>query len=105
MARQGVRLNHAGISRILKSAEMAAATRKAAEQVAENVRGMGITVGDVDGGTHEIDLPVTVTTFTTDRAHAVVALAHPAGIAVQAKHGALTKGASMAGLEVTSRDQ
>jgi hypothetical protein len=43
---------------------------------------------------------VKVKLSTTDRAHAEVILAHPAGIAVQAKHGALTKAASQAGLEV-----
>lgn len=98
-----IRLNHRGIAQILKSPAMAAVVKAAAERVAENVRGMNITVGDVDGGPHEYDLPVTVTMFTTDRAHAVVALAHPAGEAVQAKHGALTKAAAQAGLDVRAR--
>lgn len=100
MARNNVRLNHAGIAAILKSAEMAAAVKAATEAVAENVRGMDIKVGDRDGGPHEYDLPVTATLVTTDRAHGIVALAHPAGRAVQAKHGALTKAAAQAGLDV-----
>ena len=98
-----IKLNHAGIAAILKSAPVAAATKRAAETVAQNVRDMGIKVGDVDGGKHEVDLPVTVTMSTTDRAHANVTLAHPAGEAVQAKHGALTKAAAQAGLDVRSR--
>jgi hypothetical protein len=37
--------------------------------------------------------------YETDRAHAVVVLAHAAGDAVQAKHGALSKAAAEAGLD------
>lgn len=88
------------VARLLKSSRVAAATRRAAEDVAKNVRDMGIKVGDRDGGPHEYDLPVKVTMSTTDRAHANVTLAHPAGQAVQAKHGALTKAAAQAGLDV-----
>ena len=99
MARR-VRLNSRGIARILKAPEMQRATERAAEAVAENVRAQGIAVGDMDGGKREKPLPVTVTMSTTDRAHANVTLAHPAGAAVQAKHGALTKAAAQAGLDV-----
>lgn len=74
-----------------------------AEAVAKNIEALGIGVGDRDGGKHEIPLPVKVELSTTDRAHALVVLAHPAGIAVQAKHGALTKAASEAGLQVKGR--
>lgn len=98
-----IKLNHEGIAAILKSPAMVAATKAAAEAVAANVRDMNITVGDVDGGKHEIDLPVRVDMHTTDRAHANVSLAHPAGEAVQAKHGALTKAAAQAGLDVTGK--
>ena len=98
-----VRLDERGMSALLKSPGIAAATKRAAEAVAENVRDMGIRVGDKDGGPREVDLPVTVRVVTTDRAHANVTLAHPAGAAVQAKHGALTKAAAQAGLEVTGR--
>lgn len=95
-----VKLNHAGVAAILKSAEMTALVNGAAEEIAENVRAQGITVGAFAGGSGEIALPVTVSPTTTDRAHASVALAHPAGIAVQAKHGALTRAAAAAGLDV-----
>ena len=98
-----IRLNHAEVARILKAAPMVAAVKDAADKVAQNVRDMGIKVGDKDGGSHEVDLPVTVTMVTTDRAHANVTLAHPAGMAVQAKHGPLTKAAAQAGLDVRER--
>jgi hypothetical protein len=102
MARARVRISSAGAAEILKSAGVMAATKDAAEQVADNVRGQNITVGAMEGG-GEMDLPVTVTVTTTDRAHANVTLAHPAGQAVQAKHGALTKAAAQAGLDVRAK--
>jgi hypothetical protein len=92
-----------GVAAVLKSRGVVAATKAAAEAIAQNVRDMKITVGDKDGGKHEYPLPVTVKMVTTDRAHAIVALAHPAGEAVQAKHGALTKAAAQAGLSVRER--
>jgi hypothetical protein len=100
MARSLVRLDGRRVAELLTSALIDEATREAAEAVAANVRDMDIKVGDKDGGRHEYDLPVTVQLVTTDRAHAIVALAHPAGEAVQAKHGALTKAAAQAGLDV-----
>lgn len=100
MAAPKVTLNHAGMAELLKSGEMQALVEKAAEEIAQNVRDQGIMVGAFKGGAGEIPLPVTVSKTTTDRAHASVTLAHPAGIAVQAKHGALTKAAAAAGLEV-----
>jgi hypothetical protein len=98
-----IRLNSKGIEQILKSAPMAAAVKAKAEEIAQNVRDQGIKVGDRDGGPHEYDLPVTVTMVTTDRAHANVTIAHPAGQSVQAKHGSLTKAAAQAGLDVRGK--
>ena len=95
-----IRLNSRGIAEILKSAEMQRATQEAAEKVAQNVRDQAIKVGDRDGGPREHDLPVAVSMTTTDRAHARVTITHPAGQSVQAKHGALTKAAADAGLDV-----
>lgn len=103
MASRRVRLDHKGVAALLKSPAMQARVDQATEAVAENVRGMGIRVGDVDGGSHERDLPVTTKVVITDRAHGLVTLAHPAGQAVQAKHGALTKAAAQAGLDVRQR--
>lgn len=95
-----IKFDHAGIGAILKSGEVRSAIESLTKQVAQNVERQGITVGDKDGGSHEIALPVESDVITTDRAHGRVVLAHPAGIAVQAKWGALTKAASQAGLEV-----
>lgn len=96
-----VKLDHGGIAALLKSGPMQALVNSAAEKVAENARSQGITVGAFAGGSGEIALPVTVSETTTDRAHASVTLAHPAGTAVQAKHGTLTRAASAAGLSVS----
>lgn len=98
-----IKLDHRGIAAILKSAPMVAATKVAAEQVAQKVRDQGIKVGDSDGGPREVDLPVEVTMHTTDRAHANVTITHAAGASVQAKHGALTKAAAQVGLDVRAR--
>ena len=57
-----VKLDRRGIAALLKSAPIDAATKAAAEAVADNVRGMGIRVGDKDGGRHEVPLPVKVFT-------------------------------------------
>lgn len=94
-----VKLDHAGIAAILKSTEMHRLVQGVTEEVAGNVREQGIAVGAFSGS-GEIPLPVKPDVTTTDRAHGRVVLAHPAGIAVQAKYGALTKAASQAGLEV-----
>lgn len=103
MAGAKVKLNHAGIAAKLKSSEMHALIETTTEAVAQNVRDQGITVGAFKGGSGEIALPVEAKVVTTDRAHGSVFIHHPAGIAVQAKHGALTKAASAAGLQVKSR--
>lgn len=103
MARAKVRLDHRGIEALLRGAQMTAATRAAAEAVADNVRAQGIEVGDADGGSYEVPLPVEVSMYETDRAHAVVVLAHAAGDAVQAKHGALSKAAAQAGLDFKAK--
>lgn len=95
-----LRVDGKGIEQVLASAAVAAAVRAAADDVASNVEALGIRVGDRDGGRREYALPVSVRSETTDRARASVQLAHPAGLAVQAKHGALTKAAGQAGLDV-----
>lgn len=102
MARGSVKLNRAGVQAMLKSTGMHRVIQAKTEEIAQKVRDQNITVGDKDGGRHETDLPVKVEVGTSDRARGVVLLAHPAGLAVQAKHGALTKAASASGLQVKS---
>lgn len=96
----GVTFNPAAFEELAKSANVRLMVDQAARKVAEKVEAQGITVGDRDGGTNEYPLPVRVQSYTTDRAGAAVVLAHPAGAAVQAKHGVLTKAAAELGLDV-----
>lgn len=95
-----MRLDHGGIGALLKSDAIAGMVNEAAERVAEHVRDQGIKVDGIPG---KYDLPVKVAEYTTDRAAAAVTLAHPSGIAVQAKHGALTRAASAEGLTIRAR--
>ena len=89
-----VHLDLRGLKRLADSDGMRRVLHEAGEAVADNVRAMGVEVGDLTPGTSfQIPLPVDVD------ADGSVALAHPAGDAVQAKHGALTKAAAEAGLE------
>lgn len=74
--------------------------RDAARAIQKTAYNSGVTVGDVDGGGHEYPLPVRI--FHDDDGTSRVALAHPAGIAVQAKHGTLTRAAAANGFEVRS---
>lgn len=90
-------LDHQGIGSLLKSAEMQQVVREVANTVAGNVSSQGLTATSGGG------LPVEVNTYITDRAAAAVTITHPAGLAMQAKYGALTKAAAAAGLEVTER--
>ncbi len=90
-----VRLDHRGISHMLKASAMSAAVGDFAKSVAANVESQGLTVSSGDA------LPVEIESYTTDRAAWSVTLAHAAGLGMQAKYGALTKAAASAGLEVT----
>jgi hypothetical protein len=98
-----VRVDYRGVGAIMRSSEMHRTIQEATEEVARKVESRGIRVDDRDGGPAEDELPVKTGVITTDRAHGVVTLAHPSGLAVQAKHGALTKAAAEAGLEVGGR--
>lgn len=46
------------------------------------------------------DAQVTVTPYETDRAAAAISIAHPAGLAQEAKYGSLRKAAAQEGLEL-----
>lgn len=91
MATFPLKLDHRGIGDLLKSDEVKRATELVAQGVAAKVRSA------------EPNYPVTVEMTTTDRAHANVSIAHPAGMAVQAKRGSLTKAAAQAGLDVQAK--
>jgi len=85
-----IRLDSGAIEQILK-VDMRAPITAIAQEVASNV------------STGSVDARVTVKEYTTDRAAAAVTIAHPAGLAIQAKHGALTKAAAAVGLEVRAK--
>lgn len=89
--------SNSDLARVLKSAMMQRAVRAAADAIASAVKEQGQQVGDFEGA-GRIDIPVEVVDSVGDRARSTVLLAHPAGAAVQAKHGRLTKGAAAVGL-------
>ena len=92
-----IQVDKRGVAEVAKSPEMKALIHDLAEEVAQNVRDLGIMVNGVPGTD---ELPVKVTDSTTDRAVSRVSITHPSGLAVQAKHGALSKAASDAGLRL-----
>lgn len=98
-----VRLNRAGIGRVLKSRNMSDLVQGVAEKVADNVDGQELTAQSPgqDTGTA---ITADVETYTTDRAAAAVVIRHPAAAAMQAKHGVLTRAAAEAGLEIRGDD-
>lgn len=86
-----IRLDSSGLAEVLKSDDIAEAVEGAAQSIAAQARDA------------RPDDPFTVGTHTTDRRAASVTLTHPKGLAVQAKHGTLTKAAAAAGYEVRSK--
>ena len=88
-----LRLDHAGIEEMLKSAEVAGVIDDAAAAVAS-----GVSETARDGQA----VPVEVDSYTTDRAAAGVTMAHPAGLGIEAKRGTLSRAAAAAGLEVSA---
>lgn len=98
----GVKLDLSGLEEVAKSLRMRAAVHDAAVKVAAAVDAQGIYVDGVPG---EYLIPVKVHDDTTtgmrvNRAVSRVVLAHAAGLSVQAKHGALSRAASAAGLKL-----
>ncbi|MEU7771226.1 hypothetical protein AB0C44_07860 [Micromonospora taraxaci] len=83
-----VKLNRRGMRNLLRSEGVQAVLARKAAAVAEQVEAAGIRVDGVPG---KVALPVAVDVVAgVERARARVILDHPAGIAVEAKHGILT---------------
>jgi len=83
-----VRVNRRGMRDLLRSEDMQEMLGRKALAVADAVEAAGIRVEGVPG---RVALPVTVSVLVSaERARARVILDHPAGIAVEAKHGILT---------------
>jgi uncharacterized protein (DUF2342 family) len=96
MAGFEIHLDPAGLAEILTK-NMRGPVDDAAANIAANV-----DVGSVT------EAKVSVRSGVTDdmrinRARATVTIAHPAGLAMQAKHGTLTKAAAAAGLTVKGK--
>lgn len=102
MTKSSLRLDHTALMRTLEQRGVVDALDRMAERVADKVRDQNITVGDRDGGSHEYPLPVEADLYHSDRPRVSVTIKHPAGLAVQAKHGALSKAAADCGLELNS---
>ncbi len=87
------KLDYKGVGELLKSDEIAKAVLAAANAIA----------GNVSTGHSEIDAMVIVREYTTDRRAAAVSIAHPAGLALEAKRGVLAKAVASVGLTVKSK--
>ncbi len=85
---------HLDLDALLKDSAIAAEINDLAHRVAANAS------HTTEAG---VELPIVVDEYTTDRRAASVTIAHPAGLAAQAKHGVLTRAAAAAGLEVRAR--
>lgn len=88
-----IRLDHAGIREVLSTGAVAAAVRALGESVEAAVQ--------AHPSVQRHNMPVTGSHGVTDRSRYTVTIAHPGGLGVQAKHGALTQAAASVGLEVT----
>jgi hypothetical protein len=82
--------NSPGIAGILKGPDTEALVARALEKCAAAAQA-------------DTDLPIETETYTTDRAAGVIVIAHPAGMAEQAKHGTLTRAAASIGAEVREK--
>jgi hypothetical protein len=95
----GFELDYAGVAEILTSPEVADAVRDAADQVADAARAQGhrVTSGE--------PLPVEVYDDPDeDRAGTSVAVRHPSGVGMEARHGVLKRAAAATGLDVEGLD-
>jgi hypothetical protein len=89
-----IRLDSGGIGEMLRSDGVRGVIDSLAESVAGNVN---------ESSSNGDSIPVEVSSYTTDRAAAGVTMAHPAGLALEAKYGPLAKAAASVGLEVRAR--
>lgn len=92
-----VRLHAGALAALAKDAQTHVVLSQVAEDVAARARSQHIEVGGENFSPDEYPLPVEV---QDGAGGPFVVLAHPAGIAVQAKHGTLTKAAAAEGLEL-----
>ena len=97
MARAKITLDHEGIGEVLNSPQVRMAVNALAHDVGE-------TVKEIIGSKYPVNVDTRMTVgMQQDRERADIAIVHPAGKALQAKHGALTRAAAAHGLEVRER--
>lgn len=89
----GVRLDPSGMKHILeRQPEVVAEIRRLTDEIVAAV--------EAHPSVQRHSMPVEADFGTTDRTKGYVTIAHPGGLGVQAKYGALTRAASSAGIEV-----
>jgi hypothetical protein len=92
MAAITVRLDRAGVAKVLKSAGVQRAVHRVAEKIADDVRSQKPDAAEV-----------VVDDYTTDRAASSVTIKDARGRVWQARDGVLTRAAGRQGLDVTAR--
>ena len=100
-----VKLNLRGLEQVANLPAMRREVQGYTVRTAAAVRAMGIRVeGSPGDATLPVEHSMTVTRdMQVDRVKGYVTIAHAAGQAVQAKHGALTKAAAQVGLKVKAK--
>ena len=99
MTRLNFKLNRLGVAELAKGAEMRRVMHETAQAVAGNVDSQGLQAQSADDN-GDTAIRGTVFDEITDRARSSVTIEHPAALAMEAKHGVLTKAVGQAGLEV-----
>jgi hypothetical protein len=100
-----VHLDETALGARLRAADVRAAVRRQAESIAAGVDRQGIQVGDLEAGASAtVGLPVLVEEGSeSPDASLGIYLAHPAGLAVEARYGALARAASEQGLRLGAK--
>jgi hypothetical protein len=97
MARVKIVLDHKGMGEVLNSPLVRMAVHELADAVGE-------TVKEIVGSKYPVNVDTRMTVgMKQDRERSDIAIVHPAALALQAKHGALTRAAAAHGLEVRER--
>ena len=103
--RSRVKMDWHGVGEVATSEPFRRLVEDAARDIAGSVEAVM-----VEGVPGDVRLPVETSEASTsrgmkfgNRARAFVTLAHPAGLAAQAKHGLLTKAAARAGITVREK--
>jgi hypothetical protein len=105
VTRVQVRLDHSGIRQVLRSAPMRAMVDAAGEQAAQAIRAQG-RIAQSGAQASGVDLSGDVSVRPgvgayDQRPVAIVTVAHPAAVAMQARHGLVTRAVRAMGAGVS----